>query len=164
MNMNSELYKDCIEYYKYVEEISNDYDITFDEVENIFDVLLSDNMILMYEGIDEIKNGIEFYKTIFEKQKKVSSYNELVELMRFKYVENYGSVYLESKYNLVGYCMKIVAHLTWKLCYDYAPRLHANPYDAIDDIINPLKASRREMKIIFSKLEKESGLKLLNSN
>lgn len=81
--------------------------------------------------------------------------------MKYQFVKNHKSPYLESKYNLVGFCMKIITHLMWKLCYDYAPRLHFNPYNAIRDALYPLEASRREMKIIFDLLEKESELKLL---
>lgn len=81
--------------------------------------------------------------------------------MRYQFIENYKYPYLESKYNLVGYCMKITSHLMWKLCYDYSPRLHSNPEEALRDALHPLKASHREMKKIFDLLEKESGLKLL---
>lgn len=154
-------YNDCCEYYSYVLQMSNNYDITFEEVENIFSTLLCENMICMYQGIEEINSGIEFYKSIFNKQKNISSYNEIINVMRYQFVENYKSPYLESKYNLVGFCMKIISHIMWKLCYVYAPRLHSNPEDAIRDILYPLEASHREMKIIFNLLEKESGLILL---
>lgn len=158
---NLQRYLDGCKYYAYVEKMSHCDDITFDEAEDILDTLLCENMICMYEGIAEIKQGIEFYKSIFEKQKNVSTYSELIDVMRFQFVDNHGSPHLESKYNLVGFCMKITTHIMWKLCYDYAPRLHSSPEEAIKDILNPLEASHREIKIIFKKLEKESGLKIL---
>lgn len=161
MSNDEKCYIACCEYYFYVEEMSYNYDITFEEVEDIFSTLLCENMICMYQGIGEIKSGIEFYKSIFDKQKNVSSYDELIDVMDYQFVKNYKSPHLESKYNLVGHCMKIITHLMWKLCYNYAPRLHSNPEDAIRDILYPLKASHREMKIIFDLLEKKSGLKLL---
>lgn len=42
-------YTTCCEYYSYVEEMSNNYDITFEEVENIFSTILCKNMICMYQ-------------------------------------------------------------------------------------------------------------------
>lgn len=158
---NLKCYNACCHYYSYVLQMSNYHDITFEETEDIFSTLLCENMICMYQGIDEIKSGIEFYKSIFDKQKNISSYNQIIDVMRYQFVENYNSPHLESKYNLVGFCMKIISHIMWKLCYDYAPRLHSNPDDAIRDILYPLEASHREMKKIFDLLEKESGLKFL---
>ena len=156
----TKLYLACCEYYKHVEEISNQTEITFEQVEEIFETLLCENMIMMYQDIDEIIEGIKFYKEIFEKQKLITHYNELIDLVKFQFVDNRSSPHLESKYNLVGFCMKITTHLMWKICYDVSPRVHTNPNDAITDILYPLKASHREMKKIFAILEKEYGVEL----
>lgn len=155
-------YEACCEYYKYVEEISNVYDVCVDDIDEIFSVLLCDNMICMYQGIQEIVDGINFYKQIFEKQKLVADYKELIEVVKFQFVDNDGSEHLRSKFNIVGFCMKIVAHFMWKLCYTFAPRFHPTPDGAIYDILNPTEASQREMKKIIEMLEKKYDILILS--
>lgn len=150
-----ELYKVCCEYYKYVEDMSDDLDITFDEVDEIFTTLLSDVMLCMYEGKEEIINGIKFYKEIFDRQKNVTTYQELIDIIKFQHIDNKNSPHQILTHNIVIFCMKITTHLTWSLCYDLAPRLHPTPELAVMDIINPLEASQREFRKILKFLSNE---------
>ena len=158
-----ELYDDIIEYYNYIEQnASRNLDISYEETDEIFDTLLSEPMKTMYQGIEEIVQGIEFYKMIYDRTKMVKTYEELIELIKFYHFDNSDSPFLASKYNIVGHCMKIITHLQWRLCYDLAPRLRETPEEAIRDILYPTEASQKEMIKIIHHLETKLGKKILN--
>ena len=156
-----ELFDACCDYYKYVEKMSDDVDITLEEVEDIFSTILSDNMIIMYEGKKEIIDGIKFYKKIFDKIKITSNYSELVELIKYQYVDNINSPHLNSHYNMVIFCTKMTTHLTWKLSYELSPRLRSTPEEAIEDILYPIRTSQKEIYNIMMMLEKKYNVKIL---
>lgn len=158
-----EEFKKCCEYYAYVEEMADDYDITEEEVENIFTTILSDSMVLMYEGKQEIIDGINFYKEIFERIKKIENYSGIIDVLKYQFVDNINSPHQQPIYNMVVFCLKITTHLMWKLCYQLAPRFHSRPEDAIQDILEPIKASHREMKKIMLMLEKKYNVKIISN-
>lgn len=155
-------YNYCVEYYKYIEEASNDYDIQFDEVDEIFEILLSDGFKIMFEGNNEIIDGITFYKMLFDKLKLVSTYDELIDFIQLYLFDNSDSPHLSSRYNIVSYCMKMITHLEWRICYDLAPRLMRTPEEAIGDILHPIEASHREIKKIILYLEKKLDKKVIS--
>jgi hypothetical protein len=161
MSEEKKLYDAWCDYYKYVEKSSNNYNIKFEEVEEIFTTLLCENMKIMYMGNSEIILGIEFFKNIFEKQKIITNYQELIDVIKFEFVDSKDSPYLNTHYNIVGFCMKITTHLMWRLCYEFSPRLHSNPENAIFDILNPLEAFQREINVIFKFLENKYGVKII---
>lgn len=152
-NEHKQIYDECCKYYKYVEEISTNYDITVEEIEDIFDTLLCENMMYMYQDIKEIIDGIKFYKEIFEKQKKITSRDDLVDVIKFEFIDNGKSEHIKSKYNIVGYCMKITTHYMWRICYEHSLRLHTTPEGAINDILDPTKASQKEIQKIYEYLK-----------
>jgi hypothetical protein len=161
-NKFSEEFKNCCEYFTYVEEMSNEFDITEEEAEEIFTIILSDIMVLMYEGRQEIVDGIKFYKEIFERIKKIKNYHDIIDVLKFQFVDNINSPHQQPIYNMVIFCLKITTHLIWKLCYKLAPRLHPTPEGAIQDILEPVKASHREIKKIMLMLEKKYNVKIIN--
>lgn len=160
----AKLYMMCCEYYNYVEDMTEKLDITEEEAEEIFTTILSDGMKLMYQGKQEIIDGIEFYKMLFEKIKTIKTYQDLIEYVKYQFVDNANSPHQEPIYNMVIFCLKITTHLVWTKCYELAPRLHTDPADAIQDVINPLEASHREMKKIMEYLEKKYDIKLFDKN
>lgn len=154
-----EFYDKCVEYYQCVEDISSDVNIDIDTVDHIFETLLCDNFMIMYEENNEVIEGVRFYENIFNKIKLVTNYKELHDLVEFYLFENKDSIHLRSYYNIVGYCMKIVTHLIWSLCYELSPRWRQTPEEALNDIVDPIKTSQNELKIIIHNIEQK---RLLN--
>lgn len=157
-----EEFKNCCDYYHWVEEKSDDYDITIEEVEDIFTNILSDIMVLMYEGKQEIVDGIKFYKEIFERIKKIKNYQDIIDVLKFQFVDKINSPHQEPVHNIVVFCLKITTHLIWKFCYQHSLRLHSTPEGAIQDMLYPIKASQREMKKIIIMLEKKYNVKIID--
>lgn len=158
----NKLFNACCEYYNYVEEMSEYYNISEEEVEEIFTTILSDGMKLMYQGIQEIVEGIEFYKMIFEKIKTIETYQDLINVVKFQFVDNANSPHQKPIHNIVIFCLKMTTHLVWQKCYDLAPRLHPIPKGALEDILYPDKASQREMKKIIEFLEEKYNIKIFD--
>jgi hypothetical protein len=157
-------YKKCVEYYGYVKSQSENYNISQEDVKNIFDVLLSDNFIPMYMDNKTILDGVNFYNDLFNKIIKIKSYMDIIDVIEYFFVISRESEHLMSKYNLVEFLMKISIHLIWKLVYKFAPRLHPTPEEALNDIIYPIEASQRETKKIIKLLEKKHNITIISDN
>lgn len=108
-----QVYDNIIEYYQYIIDKSTDYYITKQECKDIFKLVKTDIMMQMYENNQDIINGVLFYCDIYDKIKKIKTYQELKEGIKYYYVDNKDSSYLESKYNIVGALMKITTHVIW---------------------------------------------------
>lgn len=142
-------YKICCEYFEYVQSQSSNTSITIQETEEIFTILLSESFKPIYMDKADIIQGIEFYKMIFDKINLIKTYQELIDTVEFFMFVNANSPYLASHYNIVQYMMKIIIHLIWSLVYDLAPRLRNTPEEAIEDILDPIKTSQKELEKII---------------
>ncbi len=167
-NMNKEddikkFYESCLEYYNYIEnDAVNNYNITFEELEEIFDVLLCDGFKIMYEGINKIIEGIEFYKMLFCKLKQVSTYAEFVDYIKFKFFDNFDSPHQICTYSVVEYCMKILCHIEWQICHNLAPRLRKTPEEAMFDALYPIESSQKEIEKIIKNFEIKLNKKIIS--
>lgn len=147
-----QVYDNIIEYYQYIMDKSTDYYITVEECEDIFEAVKDDLMMNMYENNENIINGVLFYCDIYDNIKEIKTYQELKKVIKYYYIDNKDSPYLETKYNIVGALMRITTHIIWQKCYKCHPRFRATPEEAIKDILNPIECSQQLMKEILKEL------------
>lgn len=111
-----EVYNACCEYFDYIQIMSEDKDITIDKANDIFDMLGEPAMIVMYCEISRIVDAISFYRELLIKISNVKTQSDLIELIKYIYVENKTNEALHSQYDIVIFCMKICTHLIWGTC------------------------------------------------
>lgn len=151
------LYNSCIEYFNYVQEISDELYISIDAIEDMYETLLCDNMIIMYEGNENIIEGIKFYNRIFTKTMQIETYSDLVDVVEY-YLSDEHTQFTTTQYNILICCLKIQTHLFWHYCMHLSPNLwRTNPDDAIRDIICYRESAIEEMKIIHEIIKKRKN-------
>lgn len=147
------LYNSCVEYFNYVQEISDELYISIDTIEDMYETLLCDNMIIMYEGNENIIEGIKFYNEIFVKTTQIETYSDLVDVVEY-YLSDKHTPFTTTQYNILICCLKIQTHLFWHYCMHLSPNLwRADPEDAVRDIICYRESAIEEMKIIHKIIE-----------
>lgn len=145
--------KNGIEWFNFIIKKQDDYYITIEECEEIFKVASSDNMEIMFEGIQKLIDGVVFCCSIFNKIKEIKSFHELKQVIKFVFVDNEDSEHLTTEFIFVQALTKINIHLILNLCYIYHPRLRRTPEEAIDDIIYPIECSQKIMRDIINEFK-----------
>lgn len=142
------MYNNCIEYFEYIIKESEKFWIIKEVYDEIFDMVKCKNMIFMYERNKDIINGVMFYCDIHKKITNIETLSELKEAIKYFFIDNKDSPYMETHYNLLGALMQINIHVLWQHCYEMHPRLRYNPEDAI----YPITCSQKIMKDIIDEL------------
>ena len=138
------------EIFSYVMEQSVNYQITKDEANHVFMIVNMDKIQPFYENRKILIDGIHYYTKLNEKINNVNTMDKLINLMRNYFVEETDKNILQNEFNMVQALMKICIHRIWQLCYDLHPRLRTTPEEAINDIIDPIKASQKIFREIMA--------------
>ena len=129
-------------------------------------------MQIFYENKEKLISGINFYTDIHNKINDVTDMNKLLEVIKFFLIDNETSEHMQNEFNIVQALMKICIHKSshykenskiyanayifefflfrrdyriWQLCYDLHPRLRKTPEEALNDIIDPIGASQKNL-------------------
>jgi hypothetical protein len=132
----------CSIYYEYIKESSNNNYITINEVDDIFNNLLSQEFELLYIGEQESIDGVRFYKSIFDRLTLVKKYGDIIDLVEYYYFENIDNPFIKSKYNIVQYMAKLVTCILWQKINKFVPK-HM-PQKELKKIVSELEIKRNQ--------------------
>lgn len=119
-------------FYTHIQNTSQNNYATIDDINSIFTIINDNDFIPTVNNNPRILEGIKFYTIIFTKIKQVNTYIELVNLIKYFYIDNEKSQFLQSEFNLIQFLMKICIHRIWCLIFDLHPMLiHDNTTDPI---------------------------------
>jgi hypothetical protein len=149
-----ELIKNGIKCFDFIIDKSNDYDITFKECDYIFELVITENMTIMYEGMKKIISGVEFCCLIYDKIKRIETFDEFKKTIKFIFIDNEHSEHLTTEFVLVQALTKINIHLLWQLSKKFDSGIRNTPEEAVQDIINPIKSSQQFVEKIINELKK----------
>lgn len=146
-------FENCCEFFEHVKKMSEDVHITMNETEDIFDILISEEFRPMYENKNDVIEGVNFYKMLFDRLKTITTYQEIIDFVEFFMFDNEQSPHLTTHYQLIQFVSKIVIHNMWNIIYIVSPRFRNDPNDAILDIVYPIQSIQKELKKIVEHLE-----------
>jgi hypothetical protein len=150
MTSKEEIMKNLMQFaqesFTYITEQSQNYNITKEEADEIFELVNSKEMQIFYGKKEKLICGINFYSDIHNKINNVTDVKELLEVIKFYFVDNENSEHMQNEFTIIQALMKICIHRIWQLCYELHQRLRTTPEEALNDIIDPLEASQ---KILF---------------
>ena len=110
-------------------------------------------MMEMFENIEEIENGVQFYFDLNKMLNDVKTFSDVKNVVKYFMIDN--TMFHESKYNIIQASMKICIHRIWQLCYRLHPRLRSTPEEAIHDALYPIETSQQIVKDIIESFSKK---------
>lgn len=102
-------------YFEYVKLQSQNYGVTQQQAKKIFDTLLSSQYIPLYQNIQDIIDGIKFYKSIFDKITEIQNYEDIVNIITL-----YSSQE-KCDYLIVQFTLKITINLLLQSIHNIVP-------------------------------------------
>ena len=141
------------EFFKLVEHASEDYDVTINDVDTILDILLCDEVVVLYNNYQVI-NALQFYQSVFTMIKRVDSFETLCDAIKYMYKEKTktNTNIDKCRYYVVIYMMQMITHLIWKYLYKYSPKLNSTPIKAISSNDEYAAMMRIELGLLIEDL------------
>ena len=128
--------------FNYIRIQSDNYNITIEESNDIFNFVNNIHTQSLYEQNTKIIDGVKFWTNIYVKIIQTSNINELSQTIRFFISSCEDSEHAQQNYNIVYFLMKICVNILWQLCYklqfdfkDFRPKLTCNKHRFISWIV-----------------------------
>lgn len=117
-----------------LDRLGNNFDIEYNEVVDIYEILESDLAQLVINEYDKIKKIIEYQKNKSIQINNSITYENICMIIKtYIIIPEHINIY-SLKYNLTRNLMKINTNLILQKIYKTAPRLILNSKDALEDI------------------------------
>lgn len=125
-----------------LDELSNNFDIDYNTIVDIYEILQSELAILVINDYDKIKKIIEYQKNTSIQINNCITYENICMIIQ-NYILMPENINIYSlKYDLTRNLIKINTNLILQKIYKTAPRLILNSKDALDEIIFKEKTAK----------------------
>lgn len=115
----------------------NDLDLPEDVLDEIFDCLLNGILRPMCDESQMVVEGVKYWKQAFDELKTARTEPEHKIAIKNIYIKYFliNNEHCCTKFILIQNLSKAITHQIWSQLYEMRPKWHANPNDAISDIL-----------------------------